>query len=110
MPTSCQTLSTETTNEPSITIEARPPDIALGSRRPIVALTTKPRKGKSGMSANTSPLQRCKRVRVKRFLVSEQRNHQRQPDGGFGRGDSHHEEGDDLPVEVAGRAAERAKS
>jgi hypothetical protein len=56
-PASCRTLMTDTANDASITSDARPPETLFGSRRPIVALTTKPRNGKRGISASISPFQ-----------------------------------------------------
>src|SRR5688572_967674 len=106
MPTSCQTAIAETANEASIAADARPPDTPFGSRRPIVALTRKPSNGNSGINASISPLEGRERVGIERFLVPEQGDDQRQADRRFGGGHRHHEERDDLPVDVAAVAAE----
>src|SRR5688572_1278178 len=107
IPTSCQTLSAATANDASMASDASPPDTPLGRRRPIVALTRKPISGKSGISASISPLERRERVGVERLAMAEERDDERQADGGFGGGDGHHEERDDLAVDVAAVAAER---
>src|SRR5919108_4873098 len=103
MPTSCHTTITDTANDAIITNEARPPDTVFGSRRPKNALTTKPAKGKSGINAsNPSPFECCEGIGVERFPMAEQRDDERQPDGGFGGRHRHDEERDDLPVDIAG--------
>src|SRR5262245_14938447 len=112
------------TNDASITIDARPPETLLGSRRPRVALTRNPANGSSGINASTvsslvtqnsksktqtlpaSPFERRKSVGIQRLAVSEERNDQREADRRLSRGHGHDEERDDLPVEVAGVAAE----
>src|SRR5262245_24839276 len=112
------------TNDASITIDARPPETLLGSRRPRVALTRNPANGSSGINASTvsslvtqnskrktqtlpaSPFERRKSVGIQRLAVTEQRDHQREAHRRFSRGHGHDEERDDLPVEVAGVAAE----
>src|SRR5688572_17611459 len=101
-----------------MTSDARPPDTLFGSRRPSVALTRNPANGSSGISASTvsslvtqnskrktqtlpaSPFEGRKCVGVQRLTVPEERDDQREANGRFGRGDSHDEERDDLPVEV----------
>src|SRR5215212_7936585 len=101
MPINCQTLIAETTKEAISANDARPPDTLFGRRRPSVALTTKPTSGNRGISASTrSPLERLERVRVERLPVAEERDDDRQADGGFRGGDGHHEERDDLTVDV----------
>src|SRR5262245_33614901 len=107
-PASRQTSVAAIPNDASITSEASPPDTDLGSRFPIVELTTKPANGSSGISAISgevtglpcfrSPFERRERVGVERFAGAEERDHEREADGGLGRRDRHHEEGDDLPV------------
>src|SRR5690348_12875778 len=100
MPATCITAITETANEASIASDARPPDTDFGSRRPSDALTRNPTTGKRGISASISPLERREGVWIERFAMPEQRNHQRQADGRFGRRHGHHKEHDDLPVHV----------
>src|SRR5688572_13403230 len=107
IPTSCHTLIAETTNDAIIASDARPPDTPFGRRRPNRALTRKPASGNSGISASTrSPLERCEGVGVERFAVAEQRDDDRQADGGLGGRDRHHEERDDLAVDIAAEPAE----
>src|SRR5678815_2153503 len=90
---------TATPNEAPMAAQATRPDTFFGSRRPSVALTTKPRNGRSGISSSTrSPLQARELVRVERFPGPEERDHDRQPDRGFRRCHRHHEEHDDLSV------------
>src|SRR5262245_35818835 len=97
MPASADTCMTAMMNDSPIKAVARPPEIDLGRRLPRNALTRKPPSGRSGMSASTaSPLQAREGFGVERLAMPEQRNHQRQADGRFGRGDGHHEERDDL--------------
>src|SRR5687768_14215338 len=104
---SCHTTIAETTKDAIMTRQARPPDTGFGSRRPIAALTRKPRKGNSGISGSTvSPLQRGERFRVQRLAMPEERDDDGQADRGFRGGDGHHEKGDDLPVHVAQVATE----
>src|SRR5918995_1104761 len=99
MPASDQTCMTETANAASIIRQARPPDTFLVRRLPTLALTRKPRNGNRGISDSTrSPLQRRESFGVERLAVTEQANHQREPDRGLCGGDGHHEERDDLPV------------
>src|SRR5687768_9690512 len=106
-PASVSTCMTEMTNAIAITAVARLPNTRFGRRRPSVALTRKPANGSSGISANKgSPLQRRKRFGVERLTMAEQPDDERQPDGGFGRGHGHHEEGDDLAIDFAKLAAE----
>src|SRR4030095_11965368 len=102
-PASCQTTKIDTTNDPSIQPEARPPDTPFANRRPSVALMTKPTSGNRGISASTRclPFQRCKSVGIERLAMPEERDDQRQADGRFRRGHGHHEKRDDLPVHVA---------
>src|SRR5688572_7874815 len=104
---SVNTCMTEMTNAIAITAVARLPDTDLGRRRPSVALTRKPANGSSGISANTrSPFQRRKGFGVERFLVTEQTNHQCEPHRRFSSRHGHHEERDDLPIDLAKLAAE----
>src|SRR5438045_1154332 len=102
---SCHTRYAEIRNDTTITSDASPPEIDLGSRLPIVELTTKPANGSSGMSGINavigSPLQRGEGIGVERFPAAEERDDERQPHGGLGGGDGHDEEGDDLPVDGA---------
>src|SRR5687767_6810869 len=107
IPTSCQTLIAETANDAIIASDARPPETPLGRRRPSMALTRKPRSGNSGISASTtSPLERPECVGVERFAVAEQRDHDCQAHRGLGGRHGHHEEGDDLAVDIAAKAPE----
>src|SRR5512139_3427427 len=101
------TCMTATAKAATITADARPPETALGSRRPSEALTRKPANGRRGISDSTgSPLERREGFRVERLAVAEERNHQREAHGGFGGRDRHHEEGDDLAVDGAELAPE----
>src|SRR5687767_9061077 len=107
IPTSCQTPIAETTNDAIIASDASPPETPFGRRRPSMALTRKPTSGNSGISASTeSPLEQRECVGVERFAVAEQRDHDRQADRGFGGRHRHHEEGDDLAVDIAAKAPE----
>src|SRR5688572_23422563 len=107
MPINAITCITEMTKAIAITPVARPPDSALGRRRPSVAWTRKPANGSSGISASKgSPLQRCERFGVEGFTMPEESNHQRQADSGFSSSHGHHEERDDLAVDLAELAAE----
>src|SRR5687767_5919354 len=108
MPFSASHCITEITNAIAITAVARPPDTALGRRRPTAALTRKPANGRSGISASTrSPFQRREGFGVERFTMSEQTDHEREAHRSFGRGDGHDEERDDLAIDFAELAAER---
>src|SRR5712692_355140 len=127
------TAASATTNDPSMAPQATPPAAALLTRRPTLAFTRKPRKGKSGIRSsirsqprrhkNTKPdqpilrvfetswrrwlpFQRRPAIRVQRLAVAEQADHDREPDGGFRGRDRHHEEHDDLAVGRCPRAAE----
>src|SRR5690349_13044081 len=94
MAASASTCITGRTKASAITMVARPPGIDLGRRLPAKALTRKPPSGRSGISASTgTPLQGGEGFRVERFAMAEQRDHQRQADGGFSGRDGHHEEG-----------------
>src|SRR5688572_18276832 len=102
IPINCHTTIADTANDAIIASEASPPETPLGRRRPNSALMTKPTSGNSGISASTrSPLQRRECVGVERFAMAEERNHDRQADGRLRRGDRHHEERDDLAVDIA---------
>src|SRR5476649_1136216 len=102
--TSCQTMVSDTRSDPNIVPHATAPAAALLTRLPRLAFSRKPRNGSSGMRISIrSPFQARERIRVERFLVAEQADHDRETDGGFGGRDGHHEEHDDLAV----RGAER---
>src|SRR5262245_58478044 len=104
---SCQTSAADTTNAAIIMSEASPPDTDFGKRRPKNALTRNPASGNAGMRAITlSPFERREGVGVERLPVPEERDDERQADGRLGRRHGHHEEDDDLAVDVAGKAAE----
>src|SRR5215208_6902656 len=108
IPISCHTLIAETTNEATIASEARPPETLFGSRRPSIALMTKPTSGNRGISASTrSPLERLERVRVERLPVAEERDDDRQADGSFRGRDRQYEERDELNGDVTAEAPER---
>src|SRR5919107_2575133 len=99
-PTSCQTTSAETMNDPSIATDARPPDTAFGSRFPRNAFRMKPRNGNSGISDSTvcSPLQRGEGVRVQRLAVAEQGHDDGQADCRFRGGDGPPERDGELAI------------
>src|SRR5689334_3068110 len=89
-------------NAAIITAQARPPETAFGNRRPSDALTRKPASGSSGISTSKrSPLQRGESVGTQRLAMPEERDDEREPDGGFGGRDRHDEERDDLAVDDA---------
>src|SRR5688572_7224624 len=88
MPARFQTLVAATANDATIASDASPPDTALPSRLPSVALTRKPRNGKRGMRASItaasphssqhfSPFERREGVGVERLAVPEERDDQR---------------------------------
>src|SRR5688572_30257468 len=107
MPARASTCITAITNDAAITPVASDPETAFGRRLPTNALTRKPANGSSGISANTgSPLQGRERFGIERLAMAEQRDHERQADRRFRGGHGHHEEGDDLPVDLAPLAAE----
>src|SRR5689334_19756286 len=116
--TSRATASSDTANEPIIAPQATAPAAAFDTRRPRLALTRKPRNGRSGISSSIGrtprrhedakrlPLQAREGFGVQRLAVTEQGDDDREADGGFRGGDGHHEEHDDLAVGGAERAAE----
>src|ERR1035437_854929 len=108
---SLKTETSDTRNDAIIAPHAIAPEAGLLTRRPKLAFSRNPTSGRSGISSSmrASPLQRRKRIGVERLAVTEQPDHNRQPDRGFGGRDGHHEEHDDLPVRGAERAAERHK-
>src|SRR6187402_716663 len=78
---------------------ATAPVMFFERRRPTLTLKRNPRNGRSGIRYSTrSPLQRREGIRVQRFLVPEERDDNRQPDGRLGRRHGHDKEHDDLPV------------
>src|SRR5581483_5815027 len=106
--TSRATAASETTNDAMIAPHATAPEAPRLRRRPALVLTRKPRNGSSGISSSIAlPLQFRERVRVQRFLVPEQADHDREADRRLRRRDRHDEEHDDLPVGRPERAAER---
>src|SRR6478672_11248103 len=97
---SASAATSEMPNAAIIARHATAPEIAFGNRRPMVALMRKPTKGSSKISDSTgSPFEQRERVRAQRLFVPEERNHQRQADRRFRRGDRHDEERDDLSVD-----------
>src|SRR6187549_203517 len=105
-----RTASTDTMKEKSIAPVASRPETALGRRRPIAALTTKPSNGNNGIRYSTrSPLERCERVRREYFLVPEHGDHDSEAHRRFGGGHRHHEEHDDLAVDLAAEAVDGHK-
>src|SRR5580765_2664578 len=107
---SLTTAATETANDITIAPHATTPEAPLLRRRPKLAFSRKPTNGSRGISSSISPLQARERRRIERLAMPEQADHDREADGGFGRGDGHHEEHDDLPVGRAKRAAEGDKA
>src|SRR5215471_3888903 len=130
--TSRATAATEIAKDSTTTPHATVPDAFLLSRRAKLALMRKPTSGRRGIRSSmllfpskTSlrdvrriasvtlclcdplPLQARKRIRVQRLAMAEQADHDREADGGLGRGNRHHEEHDDLSVGTAERSAER---
>src|SRR5215471_11873971 len=99
--------ATDTPNAASMARQATPPDTVLGRRLPRNALMTNPASGSSGISAIMSPLERRKGVGAQRLAMTEERDHQREPDRRFGGRDRHDEERDDLAVHRALEAADR---
>src|SRR5437773_6867820 len=69
-PINCQTAIIETANDPSVTPQATMPAIILLTYRPRLALTRKPRNGRSGIRINTvhDPPQRTLRTQSQHFL------------------------------------------
>src|SRR4051812_608570 len=109
-PASWTTDTSATANEATIAATATRPDTDFESRRPAAALIRNPMNGKSGISSSmvaALPLQRREGVRIERLAMPEQRDHDGQADGGFGRRHRHHEKDDDLPFDGAERAPER---
>src|SRR5579864_4441802 len=124
-----QSAAPDVRNAAMIAAHARPPEAPLLSRRPKLALTRKPTKGKSGIRSSIDPLravvpswparafvpswppcspfQRRKGIGVERLAVPEQADHDREPDRGFRGRDGHDEEDDDLAVRGAQRPSER---
>src|SRR5688572_12284267 len=102
IPTICRTLITATANDAIIAAQAMAPDSPFDRCRPIVALTRNPMSGNRGIRASTSsPLQQGEGVWVERLAVTEQPNHDRESDRRFCGRHGHHEEDDDLAVDVA---------
>src|SRR5580765_6455195 len=98
-PTSRQTATSDTRNDPIIAPQATAPAAALLTRLPKLAFSRKPRNGSSGMRiSKPSPFQAREGVGVQRFLVTEQADHDRQADRRFRGGDGHHEKDDNLAV------------
>src|SRR5688500_3502034 len=58
------------------------------------------------MPASPSPFQRGERIGVQRLAVPEEGDDERQADRRFSRGHGHHEERDDLAVDVAAISSE----
>src|SRR4051812_19621776 len=109
-PTSDTTAARATANDATIAPTATADDARLARRRPKLALTRKPRNGRSAISSSMRgpplPLERPEHLGVERFVMPEQRDHDRQANGRLSGGDSHYEEHDDLPVGGAEPAAE----
>src|SRR4051812_7291265 len=104
----CRRLQTEPTDTPNaraIAATATEPETVLLTRRPIVALKRKPRKGNSGISSSRtqSPLERSKVVRIQGFAMTKERDDDRQAHRRLGGRDGHDEEHDDLPVDRSHR-------
>src|SRR4029453_18807994 len=99
--------ATDTRNAPIIAAQAIPPDTPLLNRRPKLALIRKPANGSNGIRISMPlPLQRGEHVGIQRFAMAEQADHDGQANRGFGGGNGHHEEHDDLAVRRAERAPE----
>src|SRR6476619_4400599 len=85
-PTRRATAATETANDASMTAHAMPPDTLLDSRRPKLALTTKPRSGRSGISSSiASPLQAGEGIGIERFPMPVQADDDGEAHRRFGR-------------------------
>src|SRR5580658_6296236 len=91
------------------------------ARLPQNRLNTKPSAGKSRISASAgkstviasspaSPLEQRQFVGVQRVATAEHRDDDREPDGGLGRGNRHHEEHDHLAVHRSQPARQRDES
>src|SRR5262245_23821197 len=105
---SFRTAATAMPKEKAIAPVASSPDTTLGRRLPSAAFTTKPSNGNSGIRYSTqSPLERCERVRREHFLVPEHGDHDSEAHRGLGGGHRHHEEHDDLAVDLTAEAVDR---
>src|SRR6185312_2077197 len=108
MPARRATAATDTANDRMIAPQATAPAAPLLMRRPKLELTRKPASGKRAISSSMrSPLQAREGVGGQRLAMTEHADEDREADRGFGGGDGHDEEHDDLPVGGAERPAER---
>src|SRR5438067_11402238 len=96
MPTSDHTAASDTANDAIIAPQAAEAETPLPLRRPPNAFTRKPTNGSAGISSSiasslrslstfvsSSPFQFGERVRIQRLAVSEQADHDREPDRRF---------------------------